>query len=237
MLKIAVCDNEQPIREYLKSLTEQCTDSKVSLFENGEALLEDETEYDVILLDILLNQGGDREALNGVEVAKQIRKRSDTIIIFVTALKEYVFDGYDVGAFHYLLKPIDEQKFKEVMDRAVRQIQKERGEEPLVIKVDGNYIKIPKSNIIYAENEARKIILHTKNMKEKCYTFYEKMEVLESELGDNFFRSHRGFLVNLEEVRKYDNANILLKNGEKVYLSKQKYNDFVTAYMNYLKKA
>lgn len=236
MLKIAVCDDEQPIREYLKSLIEQCTDSQVSMFERGRELLEDRTEFDIILLDVSLNQDKDENALNGMEVAKQIRKKSDAIIIFVTALKEYVFDGYDVGAFHYLLKPIDEQKFKEVMKKAVRQLQKVKSEASLVIKADGSYIKIPISNIIYAENEARKIVLHTKNMKESCYTFYEKMEVLESKLGDDFFRSHRGFLVNMAEVQMYDNANIILKNGEKAYLSKQKYNDFVTAYMDYLRK-
>ena len=62
------------------------------------------------------------------------------------------------------------------------------------------------------------------------------MEVLEQKLGDRFFRSHRGFLVNLQEVARYDNSNIELKNGESVFLAKQKYNDFVTAYMKYLRK-
>lgn len=237
MLKIAICDDEQPIREYLKKLTEKCTEAEVSVFADGEELLADQVEYDVILLDISLNQDHDTNTLNGMDVAKKIREESDAIIIFVTALKEYVFEGYDVGAFHYLLKPVDEQKFIEVMDKAISQIQREKNAEPLIIKIDGNYIRIPVNNIIYAENEARKIVLHIKNMKEETYSFYEKMEVLESKLGENFFRSHRGFLVNLQEIVQYDNTTIELKNGEKVFLSKQKYNDFVTAYMNYLRKA
>ena len=90
-------------------------------------------------------------------------------------------------------------------------------------------------DILYAENQARKIMLHTKSKKEP-YCFYEKMEVLEQKLGDRFFRAHRGFLVNLQEVARYDNSNIELKNGESVFLAKQKYNDFVTAYMKYLRK-
>lgn len=237
MLKIAICDDEQPIREYLKKLTEKCTEADVSVFADGEELLEDQVEYDVILLDISLNQDHDIDTLNGMDVAKKIREKSDAIIIFVTALKEYVFEGYDVGAFHYLLKPVDEPKFMEVMDKAINQIQREKNAEPLIIKIDGNYIKIPVNNIIYAENEARKIVLHIKSMKQETYSFYEKMEVLESKLGENFFRSHRGFLVNLQEIARYDNTTIELKNGEKVFLSKQKYNDFVTAYMNYLRKA
>lgn len=237
MLKIAICDDEQPIRDYLKKLTEKCTDAQVHVFANGEELLSDPTVYDIILLDISLNRKPDSGKPNGMEVAKKIRETSDVIIIFVTALKEYVFEGYDVGAFHYLLKPVDEQKFMEVMDKAISQIKKEKNTQPLIIRMDGNYIKIPVNNIIYAENEARKIVLHTKNMKEETYSFYEKMEVLEQKLGDRFFRSHRGFLVNLQEVVRYDNANIELKNGDRVFLAKQKYNDFVTAYMNYLRKA
>lgn len=237
MLKIAICDDEQPMREYLKRLTEKCADAEISVFADGEKLLAEQTGYDVILLDISLTQDSDTDRLNGMDVAKKIREKSDAIIIFVTALKEYVFEGYDVGAFHYLLKPVEEPKFMEVMDKAIGQIRRKRNTEPLIIKIDGNYIKIPVNNIIYAENEARKIVLHTRNMQEKTYRYYEKMEVLERKLGDNFFRSHRGFLVNLQEIARYDNSNIELKNGEKVFLSKQKYNDFVTAYMNYLRKA
>ena len=235
MLKIAICDDEQPIRAYLKKLTEKCTDAQVHVFANGEELLSDPTVYDIILLDISLNRKPDSGKPNGMEVAKKIRETSDVIIIFVTALKEYVFEGYDVGAFHYLLKPIDEQKFTEVMDRAICQIRSKKNVEPLVIKVGGNYVRIPVDDILYAENQARKIMLHTKSKKEP-YCFYEKMEVLEQKLGDRFFRSHRGFLVNLQEVARYDNSNIELKNGESVFLAKQKYNDFVTAYMKYLRK-
>ena len=100
MLKIAICDDEQPIRDYLKKLTEKCTDAQVHVFANGEELLSDPTVYDIILLDISLNRKPDSGKPNGMEVAKKIRETSDVIIIFVTALKEYVFEGYDVGAFH-----------------------------------------------------------------------------------------------------------------------------------------
>lgn len=126
MLKIAICDDEQPIRDYLKKLTEKCTDAQVHVFANGEELLSDPTVYDIILLDISLNRKPDSGKPNGMEVAKKIRETSDVIIIFVTALKEYVFEGYDVGAFHYLLKPVDEQKFMEVMDKAISQIKRKR---------------------------------------------------------------------------------------------------------------
>ena len=126
----------------------------------------DPTAFDLILLDISLNREQNAAEPDGMETARKIRERSDALIIFVTALREYVFEGYDVGAFHYLLKPIDEQKFTEVMDRAICQIRSKKNVEPLVIKVGGNYVRIPVDDILYAENQARKIMLHTKSKKE-----------------------------------------------------------------------
>lgn len=159
MLKIAICDDEQPIREYLKRLVKKCTEGEIRLFADGGELLADPTVFDLILLDISLNREQNAAEPDGMETARKIRERSDALIIFVTALREYVFEGYDVGAFHYLLKPIDEQKFTEVMDRAICQIRSKKNVEPLVIKVGGNYVRIPVDDILYAENQARKIML------------------------------------------------------------------------------
>ena len=160
MPKIAICDDEQPIREYLKSLTEKCIpDSQVRLFGSGEALLRDQTSFDVILLDVSLRGEDGNQTLNGMETARKIRETSNAMIIFVTAFKEYVFEGYDVGAFHYLLKPVDEHKFAEVMQRAMWQLEREKEEMSLLIKADGSYMEVLAKNILYAENEARKIDL------------------------------------------------------------------------------
>jgi DNA-binding LytR/AlgR family response regulator len=142
-----------------------------------------------------------------------------------------VFDAYDVEAFHYLIKPIEETKFRQVMEKAVGCVEKRKQAEPLVIKVNGNYRKVPIQDIYYAENDARKIIIH---LNGENVAFYEKMEVLEQKLGNSFFRSHRGYLVHLQYVDHYDSTSISLKNGENIYLAKHKYHEFVAAYMNYL---
>lgn len=233
MLQIAICDDEKRIREQLENLVHTSTKAIIRQFITGEELLESDIDFDIILLDICMNEADSKPKMNGMETAKKIRMKSDAIIIFITALKEYVFEAYDVDAFQYLLKPVDEKKFQSVLAKAVLQVEKKRKMEPLVIKVNGNYKSIPIEDILYAENDARKIILHTKH---ETFAFYEKMEILENKLGNNFFRSHRGFLVHLQEVESYDNRNIVLKNGDNIFLAKLKYNDFVTAYMNYLRK-
>lgn len=240
MLCVAICDDKKEVREYLRKLVLQAETVRTETFKSGEELFASDTVFDIALLDICMTESGTDDAdgyengntIDGMQLAEKLRQRNpNTIIIFITALREYVFDAFDVGAFHYLIKPIDEEKFHSVMRRAVAQAEQMKAKEPLVIKMNGDYHCIPIDTILYAENDARKIELHT---TKGIFSFYEKMDVLEQKLGSDFFRSHRGFLVHLREVSGYDTTCITLKNGEKVFLSKQRYHAFVSAYMHYL---
>lgn len=231
MLQIAVCDNDQLMGEYLKQLIEERLQGeegyRVSVFSSGQQLLKSGIRFDIFFLDV------DLKDINGIDMARMLRQESEAVIVFVTALKEYIFDAFDVQAFQYLLKPIDEQRFFQVLDRAVAECRLMKQSEPLVIRTRGVYRNIPRENILYAENDARKIILH---LKEEQITYYAKMSELEGVLGKQFFRCHRGYLVSLNAVKSYDTGSIQLKNGETILMAKQKYGDFVTAYMDYLRK-
>lgn len=227
MLQIAVCDDSKRTRDYLEKLI-RSHDIACVIHQFGSAakLLESADNFDILLLDI-----GMRD-MTGIEAARRIRQSSDAVILFITALKDYVFEAFDVGAFHYLLKPIDEEKFHMVFAKAVKEAACANTREPLVLKIGGSYRKIPVEDIYYAENRGRKIVLHTRSGE---LEFYGKMEDLEKRLSFDFFRCHRGYLVHLQEVVGYDTAEIELQNGEKVFLAKQKYHDFVNAYLEYLK--
>ncbi|MBO5057858.1 MAG: response regulator transcription factor [Lachnospiraceae bacterium] len=231
MLQIAVCDDDEVMGEYLKQLIERRLEDsgnyKISVFSSGRQLLKEGTHFDIFFLDI------DLKDINGIDMARQLRQETEAVIVFVTALKEYIFDAFDVQAFQYLLKPVDEGKFFQVLDKALLECRTLKQSEPLVIRVKGVYRNVPKDSILYAENDARKIVLH---LKEEQITYYAKMSELEVLLGKRFFRCHRGYLVNLSEVKSYDTGNIQLKNGEIILMAKQKYSDFVTAYMEYLRR-
>ena len=158
MLQIAVCDGDEIMGEKLKQLIESRLqkegDYRVLAFSTGRRLLESGIHFDIYFLDI------DLKDINGIDMARRLRQGSEAVIVFVTALKEYIFDAFDVQAFQYLLKPIDEQKFFQVLDKAVAECKIVKQSEPLVIRVKGVYQNVPKENILYAENDARKIILH-----------------------------------------------------------------------------
>ncbi len=231
MLQIAVCDGDEIMGEKLKQLIELRLQKeegyRVWVFATGRQLLESGVSFDIFFLDI------DLRDINGIDMARQLRQESEAVIVFVTALKEYIFDAFDVQAFQYLLKPIDEQKFFQVLDKAVAECGSMKEAEPLVIRVKGVHRNVPKENILYAENDARKIILH---LKGEQIAYYSKMSELEGLLGRRFFRCHRGYLVNLGAVKSYDTGSIQIKNGETILMAKQKYGDFVAAYMDYLRK-
>lgn len=222
-MRIAICDEETGGRERIRTLLDrEFSGAQTSEFDSGMKMIEAVKggyQPDIVLLDIAM------EGMNGMETARQLRSLSDVILIFVTSIKEQVFQAFDVGAFHYLVKPVDEEKLKGVLERAVKEVEKRAGESGfLLIKTAGIYRRIPVKDILFVENDGRKVILHTRTEK---LTYYERMNHLEEELGDGFFRCHRGYLVALAAVTGYDNTSITVDGGEKVYLSKQKYAEFV----------
>ena len=122
MIRIAICDDEAPTRAYLTSLirAQDCPCEVVEYASAGDCLA-DHRGIDLLFLDIELNATGP----DGMALARQIREGNPAVqpvIIFVTGYERYVFDAFDVGAFQYLLKPVDEEKFAQVFTRAVAQI-------------------------------------------------------------------------------------------------------------------
>lgn len=231
-MNIAICDDERIIREQIQSLIEkQKADVHLDSYEKGEELLAAGKRFDIIFLDIQM------DGMNGIETARELRKRKeDTVLIFITGIRDYVFEAFDVSAFHYLLKPIEESKFVEVFERAVDEAgkRKVKGQEPLFIKTKNRNITLEAQDILYVENRGRKVEIHTTG---EVIEIYAAMTELESRLGGSFYRCHRGYLVNMAYIAEYSNSSIRLSNGESIYLAKERYNAFVKAYMRYLRKA
>ena len=118
-MQIAVCDDEKEIRDmFAEKITRLHPAAGLSLYQSGEELLLSDKAPDILLLDIHM------PGKNGMETAKALRRKNKkVIIIFVTALDDFVFQAFDVGAFHYLVKPFDDKKFAEVLLNAVKQFE------------------------------------------------------------------------------------------------------------------
>ena len=237
MIKIAICDDEANIRAYLSSLI-QAQDCPCEIVEYAYAgdCLADTQKIDLLFLDIELAPSG--SGLDGMALARKIREcttGTQPVIIFVTGYERYVFDAFDVGAFQYLLKPVDEAKFAQVFTRAAAQIgtAREKSGRMLTLQSANTSKTVPLDSIYYIESSNHKVELHLKNGEFACYA---KIGDLELELQDQFFRIHKGYLVNLSYVAGYSKRSVTLTNGERLFLSKYKYQDFVKAYLHFLKK-
>lgn len=229
-IRVAVCDDEETVRSGIGRML-RSIDPEVQIveFETADALLRGGSAYDILLLDIQM------PGENGIDAARQIRKGNAEIpIIFITALKEYVFEAFDVAAFHYLLKPIEPEKLGEVYQRAAKSVRQSRQKASgqLVIHTRENTIAVDREEILYAETALKKVAVHTTS---QVIEFYGRIHKLEETLGDGFYRCHRGYLVNLAYIREYRKDRILLQNGDCLLLAKERYADFVDTYMNYLR--
>ena len=230
-MNIAVCDDEPLVREHIKALIlRQCPEAVVELYNSGEELLSADDSFDILFLDIQM------EGMNGIEAARIWREKNrDAVLIFITAIKEYVFDAFDVSAFHYLLKPVEEEKLAGVLRQALNDVERGRGQRgrQLFIRTRNRHVTIPVADICFIECQRRKVEIHTVR---ETLTLYATMSEMERQLGEDFYRCHRGYLVNMAHIAEYASDSIQMNTGERVYLSKEKYPDFVRTYMHYLRK-
>ncbi|MDE6889706.1 MAG: LytTR family DNA-binding domain-containing protein [Eubacterium sp.] len=224
-MEIAVVDDEKAIREHICSLMkEQQPESRIEAYAAGEELLASGKRFDIVFLDIQM------EGMNGIETARKLREQpGDTVLVFITGIKDYVFDALDLYAFQYLLKPIDEGKFAKVLERAVQEAARKKERRVLFIK--SRNLTLDQSEILYIESRAKKAEIHTVRQNLEIYA---AMDELEGQLGEEFYRCHRAYIVNMDCITEYDNESITLTSGDRVYLAKKKYGEFVKAYMWHL---
>ena len=229
MIEIAICDDEAVIREQIQQFVKnRVPDSRIEVYAAGEELLAANRSFDMVFLDIQM------EGLNGMDAARALRtNKVDTILIFVTGLKEYVFEAFDVSAFHYLLKPLEEKKLDEVLERALKEVNRRKAQEKkqLLIQTRNRNYNLDQNTIFYLESRGKKVEIHTTRETIEAYASISR---LEEQLGNSFYRCHRGYLVNLAHITEYRTDRIRLSNGDEVYLAKERYLSFVKTYMRYL---
>lgn len=232
--KIAVCDDNSVDREYIMSFINKWAEKGqyniiLKSFESSEQFLfqyEDEKDYDIMLLDIEMGN------MDGVALAKKIREGNDRVqIIFVTGFPDYIAEGYEVDAVHYLMKPVGEEKIISVLDKAIRNLGKK--EEVIFLKIAGEMQKFNLREIFYIEVLAHVCTLHTAN---ESYDIKTSITELESKFGEAFIKTHRSFLVNPDKVKRITRTEVILDNGSAVPLARRSYGMVNEAFISHFKK-
>lgn len=230
MYRLAICDDNQADVIYLSSFLEKWAEKaekalKIESFPSAEAFLfqyEEEKSFDILLLDIEM---GD---MNGIELARKIRRENHLVqIIFITGYMEYVAEGYDVEALHYLLKPVTEEKLYGVLDRAAERLKSK--EKELCLTLPGSVTRIALCEIRYLEVRRNYVTIHGA----EDYTVKKTLNELEEELDGSFCRTGRSYIVNLHFVKKITKTQVILKDGREIPLSRNCYEKMNRAVIQY----
>ena len=232
MLRIAICDDEKHICDYIEKRTRNYLakadeEAQIAVFSDGTPLLESCRKkpdcFDLIFLDIKM------KTVNGVDCAKLLRDSGvEALIVFVTSSAEYVFSGYEVRAFRYILKTDLENAFDRIFGECIKELLAS-DEGFYTVKTAASVKNVPLGDILYFESNKRVLVLYTKTDE---YSFYGKLDEAERELeGKDFIRTHQSYLVNAKRIKSVQKDFVELEGGEVLPVSKSRSSSVKKAYL------
>lgn len=227
--KIAICDDSVADGQFVLDMVRRWAAEnshmvRADTFTSAESFLfhyADESDYDILLLDIEMG------AMDGVTMAKRLRKENDTVqIVFITGYSDYISEGYEVAALHYLMKPVREDKLCSVLDRAAEKLSK--NEKVLNFEIGGEMVRVPVYQIRYADVMGNYVTIHAA----ADITVKMTLGELEKALDERFHRVGRSAIINLTQISRVTKTEIKLSDGTAVPLPRGAYDGVNRAIIN-----
>ncbi len=232
-LRIAVCDNENnwinEFEKYLFRYNEENNRIDWEIFYSGDELLKyyalHGNAFDVLITDIEMN------GISGIETANRVRELDKNVtIIFLTNYEKYMRDCFSCTPSGFLDKPVSFDEIKKILDRKQSDIE---SIAYFSFKYNRREYTIPFNEIIYVNNDMRKVVLHT---NDKTYEFIGRLKDYEKLFNAHgFVMTHNSFCVNLSAVEKHSAGEVTLKNGVTVPVSNSRKDSFEGRYLTYIK--
>ena len=216
--RVAIVDDSTTDAEFVQRILNSWADLRqaniqAEVFPSAESFLfryAEDKDWDILFLDIEMGN------MDGVALAKKIRQDNESVqMVFVTGFADYISEGYEVAALHYLMKPVKQDKLFAVLDRAVAAMQKT--ERVILLPVGGEMLRLPISQVQYVE-----AFSHTVAIITGSDTIQVKMPISEVEklLGEEFIRCHRSYLVGLKHIARLSKTEVILDSGKALPLSR-----------------
>lgn len=234
MLKIAICDDTLRYRQEMEAnvkawAQDRSLEVDVTVFDHGDALLAacHAHQPDIILLDIMM------PLLNGMDTAREIRKLNTVVkIVFFTSAPEFAVESYDVKASGYLLKPLQVDKFRQVMTDCAADMEEEP--DHLITRTSHGYQKVHLHRIDCIEAQNKKVLIHLDDHShlEALETFSHFTETLAVDKG--FFKCHRSYMVYMPNIDQFTTTEILTKSGIAIPIARGCSKDFKDAYFHHM---
>ena len=178
---------------------------QAEVFSSAESFLfryAEDKEWDILLLDIEMG------AMDGVTMAKKVRAHNEAVqIVFITGYSDYIAEGYEVAALHYLMKPVKREKLMTVLDRALEKRKQE--ERCLNLEMSGEMVRLPFYEIRYLDVRQNYVTVHAKG----DYTIKRSLNDFEKELDHRFHRVGRSMILNLKYIQRVTKTEVRLSDG------------------------
>ena len=208
--RVAIVDDSTTDAEFVKGILKSWADQRqaniqAEVFPSAEAFLfryAEDKEWAILLLDIEMG------AMDGVTMAKRVRQDNEAVqIVFLTGYSDYIAEGYEVAALHYLMKPVNQDKLFTVLDRALEKRKQE--ERCLNLEAYGEMVRIPFYEIRYLDVHQNYVTVHAK----ADYTVKRTLGDFEKELDERFYRVGRGMILNLKYIQRVTKTEVRLSDG------------------------
>lgn len=232
MRKIAICDDQKEIVEFIRDTCEKFYFQKdivnITCFESGEAIVRNEKHFDAIFLDVEL------ENMNGIEAGLQIRKTDhDVLIIMISGHEKYKLKAYPLHVFDFLDKPFTEKNIFNVLKEVENYCNKKKDPIFVSFKMKSGNINLNVEDIIYFESINRKIKVYT---KDECYEIYGQITELAQQMKKyGFGTPHSSFVVNFAYVKAMKRNELELSIGYSIPITKYRIKDFRDEHATFLK--
>lgn len=232
-MRITYCDDEITQSVFLKELLDQWEKVMgkpydITVYASAEEMLfenQDFFPFDFIILDIELDK------MNGIDLARQIRQLDKNVTIaFLSNSREYVFEGYEVGAVRYLLKPLTKEQLFPILEMVQKTLEAEK--QYIIIRAEGENIKLAMNDIYYVEALGHYLVIHTES---RTYEIKMNMNEMSDMLEKQFIATHRSYLVNLECIEKITRADCILSTGQSIPVSRNSYKAVNDAFIEFYK--
>lgn len=233
IIRVGIVENEAAVRSYIQSLVEEwaagaghslqlasCASAEEFLFKYEEPDL-----FDLVFLDIMMG------AMNGMELARHIRRMDKRLqIVFLTGVPDYVFEGYEIGAVRYLLKPVKRQELYLVLQHCCEEMI-HRKTEYFAFRYQGESLRIAFSDILFVRVDGHYLQMVTRR---RTYEWKGSLAQAREKLKHRSFAfANRSTIVNLEYVTRITREECFLENGESLPVSRGAYKALNEGFMGY----
>lgn len=228
--RAAICDDCKKDTEFVQDIlnrwaAERKIDIQTECFPSAESFLfryAQDKAWDILLLDIEMG------AMDGVAMAKRVRQDNEVVqIVFITGYSDYIAEGYEVSALHYLMKPVDAEKLSAVLNRALEKRKQE--DRCMNLELSGEMVRIPFYEIRYLDVRQNYVTIHCRQE----YTLKRSLSSLEKELDNRFCRVGRTMIVNLKYIQRVTKTEVHLSDGTVLALPRGAYEPLNRAIINY----